>query len=127
MARTSVPKCVSVGRLSRGGPASATSRAMTGSRSARIRAAAPKLGELMTFIMPQAAAAVTLPYRWPRSLAVRVGQGAREGDMSKRQLNGLAWTLLVLTVVMLAANVVLGWSGGVAWTAVFGFIPITLS
>src|SRR5215470_8237353 len=47
MARTSVPKCDSVGRLSRGGPASATSRAMTGSRSARIRAAAPKLGELM--------------------------------------------------------------------------------
>jgi len=29
----------------------------------------------MTFIMPQAAAAVTLPYRWPRSLAVRVGLG----------------------------------------------------
>src|SRR5712672_370058 len=47
MARTSVPKCDSVGRLSRGGPASATSRAMTGSRSARIRAAAPKLGGLM--------------------------------------------------------------------------------
>jgi hypothetical protein len=47
--------------------------------------------------------------------------------MSKRQLNGLAWTLLVLTVVVLAANVVLGLTGGVAWRAVFGFIPITLS
>ena len=33
----------------------------------------------------------------------------------------------MLTVVVLAANVVLGLSGGVAWTAVFGFIPITLS
>jgi hypothetical protein len=81
----------------------------------------------MTFIMPQAAAAVTLPYRWPRSLAVRVGHGAREGDMSKRLPNGLAWTLLGLTVVLLAATVVLGLTGGESWTAVFGFIPATLS
>jgi hypothetical protein len=34
--------------------------------------------------------------------------------MSKRQLNGLAWTLLVLTVVVLAANVVLGGQHGPA-------------
>jgi hypothetical protein len=81
----------------------------------------------MTFIMPQAVAAVTLPYRWPRSVAVRVGQGAWEGDMSKRLPNGLAWTLLILTIVILAANVVLGLTGGVARAAVFGFIPITLS
>src|SRR5215475_16084199 len=47
--------------------------------------------------------------------------------MSKRLPNGLAWSLLGLTVVLLAANVVLGLTGGVAWTAVFGFIPITLS
>jgi histidine kinase-like protein len=81
----------------------------------------------MTFIMPQAAAAVTLPYRWPRSLALRVGQDAREGDMSKRLPNGLAWSLLGLTVLLLAANVVLGLTGGVGWAAVFGFVPITLS
>jgi len=47
--------------------------------------------------------------------------------MSKRLPNGLAWTLLGLTVVLLAANVVLGLTGGVAWTGVFGFIPVTLS
>ena len=47
--------------------------------------------------------------------------------MSKRLPNGLAWTLLALTIVLLAANVMLGLTGGVAWTAVFGFIPITLS
>jgi hypothetical protein len=47
--------------------------------------------------------------------------------MSKRQLNGLAWTLLGMTIVLLAANVVLGLTGGVAWTGVFGFIPVTLS
>src|SRR5262249_48675215 len=60
-------------------------------------------------------------------LAVRVGQGAREGDMSKRLPNGLAWTLLGLTVVLLVANVVLGLTGAVAWLGVFGFIPVTLS
>jgi hypothetical protein len=48
-----------------------------------------------------------LPYRWPRSLAMRVGHGAREGDMSKRLPNGLAWTLLGLTLVVPIANVVL--------------------
>ena len=47
--------------------------------------------------------------------------------MSKQLPNGLAWTLLGLTVVLLAANVVLGLTGGVAWTEVFGFIPVTLS
>jgi hypothetical protein len=47
--------------------------------------------------------------------------------MSKRQLNGLAWTLLALTGVLLAANVVLGLTGGVAWSMVFGFLPVTLS
>jgi len=47
--------------------------------------------------------------------------------MSKRRPNGLAWSLLGLTVVLLAANVVLGLTGGVGWAAVFGFIPITLS
>jgi hypothetical protein len=47
--------------------------------------------------------------------------------MSKRLPNGLAWTLLVLTVVLLAANVVLGLTGGVASSVVFGFIPVTLA
>jgi hypothetical protein len=81
----------------------------------------------MTFIMPQAAAAVTLPYRRRRSVALRVGQGAREGDMSQRLLNGLAWTLLGLTVVLQAAAVVLGLTGGESWTAACGFIPVTIS
>ena len=47
--------------------------------------------------------------------------------MSQRLPNGLAWTLLALTVLLLAANVALGLTGGVAWTEVFGFIPVTLS
>jgi hypothetical protein len=47
--------------------------------------------------------------------------------MSQRLPNGLAWTLLGLTFLLLAANVVLGLTGGVAWAAVFGFIPVTLS
>jgi hypothetical protein len=49
--------------------------------------------------------------------------------MSRRRRygQGMAWTLLGLTVVLLAANVVLGLTGGVAWTAVFGFISVTLS
>jgi MFS family permease len=47
--------------------------------------------------------------------------------MSQRLLNGLAYTLLALTVLLLAANVVLGLTGGVTWTGVFGFIPATLS
>jgi len=47
--------------------------------------------------------------------------------MSQRLPNGLAWTLLGLTVVLLGANVVLGLTGGLAWTDVFGFIPVTLS
>ena len=47
--------------------------------------------------------------------------------MSQRLLNGLAWTLLALTVLLLAANVVLGLTGGEAWTKAFGFIPTTLA
>jgi hypothetical protein len=47
--------------------------------------------------------------------------------MSKRLPNGLAWTLLALTVVLLVANVVLGLTGGESWTVTFGFIPATLS
>ena len=47
--------------------------------------------------------------------------------MSQRLLNGLAWTLLALTVLLLAANVALGLTGGEAWTVAFGFIPVTLS
>ena len=47
--------------------------------------------------------------------------------MSQRLPNGLAWTLLGLTVVLQTANVVLGLTGGVTWTGVFGFVPATLS
>jgi Erythromycin biosynthesis protein CIII-like, C-terminal domain len=47
--------------------------------------------------------------------------------MSQRLPNGLAWTLLGLTVVLLAAAVVLGLTGGETWTAAFGFVPATLS
>jgi MFS family permease len=47
--------------------------------------------------------------------------------MSKRLLNGLAWTLLGLTVVLQTAAVVLGLTGGETWTAAFGFVPVTLS
>ena len=47
--------------------------------------------------------------------------------MSQRLPNGLAWTLLGLTVVLQTAAVVLALTGGEAWTAAFGFIPATLS
>ena len=47
--------------------------------------------------------------------------------MSKRLPNGLAWSLLGLTVVLLAANVVLSLTGGEAWTKAFGFVPVTLA
>jgi len=47
--------------------------------------------------------------------------------MSKRLPNGLAWTLLGLTVVLQIAAVVLALTGGEAWTAAFGFIPVTVS
>src|SRR6516165_4220734 len=43
MARTRVAKCDSDGRLRRGGPACSSSRAMTGSLAARMRAAAGKV------------------------------------------------------------------------------------
>ena len=47
--------------------------------------------------------------------------------MSQRLLNGLAWTLLGLTVVLLTAAVVLGVTGGESWSLFLGFIPVTLS
>ena len=47
--------------------------------------------------------------------------------MSQRLLNGLAWTLLGLTVVLLAAAVVLGATGSESWSLFLGFIPVTLS
>jgi hypothetical protein len=47
--------------------------------------------------------------------------------MSQRLLNGLAWTLLCLTSVLLTAAAVLGLTGGEAWSRAFGFIPVTLS
>ena len=47
--------------------------------------------------------------------------------MSPRLLNGLAWTLLCLTFVLLTAAAVLGLTGGEAWSRAFGFIPVTLS
>jgi len=47
--------------------------------------------------------------------------------MSQRPPNGLAWTLLGLTVVLQTAAVLLGLTGGETWTAAFGFVPVTLS
>jgi peptidoglycan/LPS O-acetylase OafA/YrhL len=47
--------------------------------------------------------------------------------MSQRLPNGLAWTLLGLTVVLQTAAVVLGLTGGETWAAAFGFVPATLS
>ena len=47
--------------------------------------------------------------------------------MPQRQPNRLAWTLLGLAVVLLAAAVVLGLPGGEPWTEVLGLIPVTLA
>ncbi len=46
--------------------------------------------------------------------------------MSQRLPNGLAWTLLGLTVVLLTAAVVLGLTGSEAWNLVVPLIPVAV-
>ena len=40
---------------------------------------------------------------------------------------GLAWTLLGLTIALLASSLVIGLTGGESWGAVLGFIPVTIA
>ena len=62
-------------------------------------------------------AAVTLPYRWLRSLVDMPHQPPRRRVW-------LAWALLGLTLVLVASGVVFGLTGGEGWTAVLGAIPV---
>jgi hypothetical protein len=54
-------------------------------------------------------------------------QPATSAPPARRGARGLAVALLGLTVVLLAAGVVLGLTGGEDWTKVVGFIPTTLA
>jgi hypothetical protein len=54
-------------------------------------------------------------------------QPASMASPARRGARGLAWTLLGLTGVLLAASVVVGLSGGEDWTRVVGFIPLVIA
>jgi hypothetical protein len=82
--------------------------------------------------------AVTIPYRRGRRLAVSMArtrdreshmpqQPASTAPPARRGANGLAWALLGLIVVLLAAGVVVGSTGGEDWTRVVGFIPVVVA
>jgi bacteriorhodopsin len=45
----------------------------------------------------------------------------------RRGARGVAVALLGLTVVLLASSLVIGLTGGEGWTAVLGFIPVTIT
>ena len=54
-------------------------------------------------------------------------QPASTAPPARRGANGLAWALLGLIVVLLAAGVVVGSTGGEDWTRVVGFIPVVVA
>jgi hypothetical protein len=54
-------------------------------------------------------------------------QPASTASPARRRANGLAWALLGLIVVLLAAGVVVGSTGGEDWTRVVGFIPVIVA
>ena len=51
----------------------------------------------------------------------------RDGAAVPRRARRLAWTLLGVTVALLAAGLVIGLTGGEPWSAIFGFIPVALA
>jgi len=51
----------------------------------------------------------------------------RDGAAVPRRARRLAWTLLGVTVALLAAGPVIGLTGGEPWSAIFGFIPVALA
>ena len=50
-----------------------------------------------------------------------------DGAVVTRRARRLAWTLLGVTVALLAASPVIGLTGGEPWSAEFGFIPVALA
>src|SRR5579859_2766215 len=54
-------------------------------------------------------------------------QPASTAPPARRGARGLAWALLGLTVVLLAASVVVGLTGGEDWTRVVGFVPVVVA
>ena len=51
-------------------------------------------------------------------------RAGRDGAAVPRRARRLAWTLLGVTVALLAAGPAIGLTGGERWNAVFGFIPV---
>jgi peptidoglycan/LPS O-acetylase OafA/YrhL len=51
----------------------------------------------------------------------------RDGSVVPRHARRLAWALLGVTAVLLAAGPVIGLTGGEPWSAEFGFIPVALA
>jgi hypothetical protein len=54
-------------------------------------------------------------------------RAGRDGAAVSRRARRLAWTLLGVTVALLAAGPVIGLTGGEPWSAEFGFIPVAVA
>ena len=60
-------------------------------------------------------------------LQVNERRAGPDGAVVTRRARRLAWTLLGVTVALLAAGPVIGLTGGEPWSAEFGFIPVALA
>lgn len=89
-------------------------------------------------VAPRDALAVTISYRQFLSLVPSVARmHDRESHMPQqpatmappalRRAGRLVLVLLGLTAVLLAADLVLGLTGGEDWTRVVGFVPVTIA
>jgi hypothetical protein len=58
---------------------------------------------------------------------VNESRAGRDGAAVPWRARRLAWTLLGVTVALLAAGAVIGLTGGEPWSAEFGFIPVALA
>ncbi len=58
---------------------------------------------------------------------VNESRAGRDGAAVPWRARRLAWTLLGVTVALLAASPVIGLTGGEPWSAEFGFIPVALA
>src|SRR5206468_12094283 len=59
--------------------------------------------------------------------ADRDGAAGRDGATGPRRARRLAWTLLGVTVALLAASPAIGLTGGESWNTTLGFIPVALA
>src|SRR5580693_7958283 len=84
----------------------------------------------MAVALTSTPAAVTVSYRrLPRLSWCRASTHKESGmpDQLPGRRRRLAWTLLGLTVLLLAASVVLGFTGGEAWNQKFATIPVMIA